>query len=104
MKLRYLGGAAVTFLSPPIGTVEPGEEFWVSDEDADRMTRRSDVEIVGEEPTEDTEEPPGDESTPGGSEAQETPTERQDDATPAKRSPRRATKTDSSGSADNNDR
>lgn len=46
MKLRYTGVIPVTFMSYGIGEVEPGQEFSVTDEDAEVFLTRSDVEQV----------------------------------------------------------
>lgn len=99
MKLRYTGDKTVTFLSPPIGTVEPGQEFWVSDDDIDRLIHRTDVEAV-EGGTEGLEELPTAESPATPSEVAETPVPPRD--APIRKRP--AAKTDSSGSADDIDR
>lgn len=99
MKLRYTGSHPTSFLSPPLGELEPGQEFSVSEEDAERLMYRSDMEVT-EGPSEDTEEePPADGPAPT-PEVQETPTEVKDEGTPDKPARRRPAKPASSGSAD----
>jgi hypothetical protein len=44
VQLRYTGELPVTFQHPGIGYVEPQGEFSVAEEDAERFTRRGDVE------------------------------------------------------------
>lgn len=52
MRLRYTGTHAVTFISGRVGAVEPGGEFDVPDEDADRFLSRPDVEpATGRKPS-----------------------------------------------------
>lgn len=46
VKLRYTGERPVSFLDHGIGTVEKGGEFEVPAEEAERFTRRSDVEFA----------------------------------------------------------
>lgn len=47
MKLRYVGITPVTFLTGSVGTVNPGDEFTVSDEIASAfLTRRDVVEVA----------------------------------------------------------
>lgn len=43
MKLVYNGSVAITFLVEGVGTLEPGDEFTVSDEVAPAFLSRSDI-------------------------------------------------------------
>lgn len=104
MELRYIGAGTVSFLAPPVGELNPGDEFWVEDLDQARaFMSRKDIELVNEEDaallaieTEETDESPAD-----ASEAEETPTEVQDDTTPAKTAPKkRATTTTKTADSD----
>lgn len=45
-RLRFTGEEPVTFHHPGVGYTEPGGEFTVPEEDAERFTRRADVERV----------------------------------------------------------
>lgn len=44
MKLRYTGALPITFIG--VGSLDPGSEFEVPDDQAERWSRRSDVEEV----------------------------------------------------------
>jgi hypothetical protein len=46
VRLRYTGDQATTFTHHGIGEVEPGAEFEVPAADAQRFTRRADVELA----------------------------------------------------------
>jgi len=46
MRLRYDGVVAVTFLIENVGTLEPGDEFTVSDEVAPAFISRGDITKV----------------------------------------------------------
>ena len=46
MRLRYDGVIAVTFLIENVGTLEPGDEFTVSDEVAPAFLSRGDISKV----------------------------------------------------------
>jgi hypothetical protein len=45
-RLRYTGVQATTFHAPGVGHLEPGAEFEVPACDAERFTRRADVDPV----------------------------------------------------------
>ena len=48
--LRYTGEQSVSFLDHGIGQVEPGGTFTVPADDAERFTRRADIQLAGEPP------------------------------------------------------
>lgn len=48
MKLRYTGIDTTTFANPLVGEVHPGQEFFVSDEEAAAYLTRADVEVAEE--------------------------------------------------------
>jgi hypothetical protein len=46
VRLRYTGKQATIFSYPGIGEVEPGGEFEVPAGDAERFTRRRDIQLA----------------------------------------------------------
>jgi hypothetical protein len=50
VRLRYTGTYQKTFMDHGIGQVEEGAEFDVPEDQAERFTRRADVELAGESP------------------------------------------------------
>ena len=48
MKLRYVGTVVTTFITENVGTVNPGDEFTVSDGLASVFLTRADVEEIVE--------------------------------------------------------
>lgn len=67
MRLRYDGVVAVTFLIENVGTLEPGDEFTVSDEVAPAFLSRGDihqVKITARKRVKEAEPEPAPEPTP----------------------------------------
>lgn len=69
MRLRYVGTSRVTFTDPRVGTVSPGDEFNVLDEETAGYLARVDVVTVDEVP----DEVPGVTLSPGTSRAKRNP-------------------------------